>query len=49
MNPVSTQMKQVDEFVNFYLLNAKNLVLEVGYVPLPDDLKKKHYSDIKIK
>tara|TARA_B100001758_G_scaffold241109_1_gene247529 strand:+ start:980 stop:1888 length:909 start_codon:yes stop_codon:yes gene_type:complete len=41
VNPVSTQMKQVDEFVNFYLLNAKNLVLEVGYVPLPDDLQEK--------
>ncbi len=41
---------EVKEFVEFYLENAEDLVPEVGYVALPDDIYKaagKRFSSMK--
>ena len=46
----STKKPHVDAFVNYYLANASDLVTEVGYIPLPDNLlneaKRKYKSRI---
>jgi phosphate transport system substrate-binding protein len=36
VNTDALEQEEVVEFVNFYLDNATQLVLEVGYVPLPE-------------
>lgn len=41
VNSEAVRKAQVVDFINFYLLNAKLLCKEVGYVPLPDALYKK--------
>ena len=38
VNPVSGERPEVSAFVEFYMQEAKNLVGEVGYVPLPDQI-----------
>ena len=40
--------KEVSDFVNFYLSNAKDLVQDVGYIPLTDeeyDYEIKKFAD----
>ena len=41
---ISSRLKnpRFDEFVRFYLKQAKELAKEVGYVPLPDQDYQKH-------
>lgn len=41
VNNEAVQRAEVVDFINFYLLNAKQLSGEAGYVPLPDALYKK--------
>ncbi|MFQ6040920.1 MAG: PstS family phosphate ABC transporter substrate-binding protein [Candidatus Poribacteria bacterium] len=40
VNKRSAERPEVEKFVQFYLLNAKTLTREVGYIPLPDDVYK---------
>jgi phosphate transport system substrate-binding protein len=42
VNLKSAKKPEVREFVRFYLKQAKELVKEVGYVPLPDQNYQKH-------
>jgi phosphate transport system substrate-binding protein len=47
VNKASSDRKEVDSFVNFFLNNAETLVSEAGYVPLTKemyDLVKKRYA-----
>lgn len=37
VNKSSAQRKEVSDFVEFYLNHAKELVRQVGYIPLPDE------------
>lgn len=37
VSSASADKPEIDAFVKFYLANAKTLVSEVGYVPLPDE------------
>lgn len=43
----SSQKKEVFEFVNFYMTKAKDLVTEVGYVPLPNKDYTAHLNKFK--
>jgi phosphate transport system substrate-binding protein len=48
VNKKSTERKEVDVFVQFYLNNAETLVAEAGYVPLTKemyDMVKKRYTN----
>lgn len=48
VNTNSRGRAEIDEFVNYYLLNASWIVPEVGYVALPDEIYElglKHYED----
>lgn len=38
VNAASAQKDTINKFVNFYLENAADLVAEVGYIPLPEDV-----------
>jgi len=38
---------EVKEFVKFYLTKAKEIVPQVGYVALPDEVYSKGLSSIK--
>ena len=38
VSKTSASKPEVDDFVNFYLKNARTLTAEVGYIPLPDDI-----------
>lgn len=40
VNKKSAERSEVEKFVQFYLKNAKKLVREVGYIPLPDEAYK---------
>jgi len=45
VNSKAVQRAEVVNFINFYLLNAKLLSKEVGYVSLPDSLYKKEQEN----
>ena len=36
-NNSAKEREEVKEFISFYLKNAKNLVADVGYIPLTDE------------
>ena len=38
MNTDTYQKEEVQAFINFYIRKAKDLVTEVGYIPLPNKL-----------
>ncbi|MFP4447500.1 MAG: PstS family phosphate ABC transporter substrate-binding protein [Bacteroidales bacterium] len=47
VNKDAAKRKVVRDFVEFYLTNAKNLVQDVGYVPLPDDRYEEELNKFK--
>jgi len=37
VNSLAAKRAEVQEFISFYLTNAPTLVLDIGYIPLPDE------------
>ncbi len=50
VSPAAAKRTEIEEFVSYYLSEAKNLVGAIGYVPLPDemyDLALQRFADRK--